>query len=220
MSMLPLKFDVQDHVLCIIPHPDDEALGCSGLLHRAKKSGATVKIVLATDGNRRGKGKLRHQELLASLKCMGLSSDELVRLELPDGYLHQNSGELQEKLQDEVKNFNPTYIVATDSLDRHTDHAVIGQWLEQQKSTATKLTFLVHYLLWPWPFGYFPKAKLRPPKLGILDQQWKVLELSQEEQQVKRGTIAVHKSQHHIVLKPLLLSFIRINELYRVLADS
>jgi LmbE family N-acetylglucosaminyl deacetylase len=40
-----------DRVLIIAPHPDDEALGCAGLIQQALSRGAQVRVVLMTNGD-------------------------------------------------------------------------------------------------------------------------------------------------------------------------
>lgn len=38
-------------ILVFSPHPDDEALGCAGLIRQAVTAGATVRVVLFTNGD-------------------------------------------------------------------------------------------------------------------------------------------------------------------------
>jgi LmbE family N-acetylglucosaminyl deacetylase len=45
-----IKFKNQK-ILVIAPHPDDEVIGCGGLIHRAKKEGAKVYILFMTVGD-------------------------------------------------------------------------------------------------------------------------------------------------------------------------
>ncbi len=45
------EFSKKDRVLILAPHPDDEAIGAGGLIQRAKKAGAEVKVGLYTNGD-------------------------------------------------------------------------------------------------------------------------------------------------------------------------
>ena len=41
-------FERSDRVLIISPHPDDDIIGCAGVIQRALKAGAKVKVVYTT----------------------------------------------------------------------------------------------------------------------------------------------------------------------------
>jgi N-acetylglucosamine malate deacetylase 1 len=43
-------------LLVIAPHPDDEVLGCAGLIHRVKSSGGKVYVLIMTVGDEKQYG--------------------------------------------------------------------------------------------------------------------------------------------------------------------
>ena len=48
----PLEpFTKEDRVLVLAPHPDDEDISCGGVIQRALKSGAQVKVAYLTCGD-------------------------------------------------------------------------------------------------------------------------------------------------------------------------
>lgn len=92
-----------DRVLVMAPHPDDEVLGCSGIIQQAVKMGLPVRVIFFTNGDcnewsfilyRRypvvtpegvkGMGRVRFKEALKAADTMKLSPDELVFLGYPD----------------------------------------------------------------------------------------------------------------------------------------
>lgn len=92
-----------DRILILAPHPDDETIGCAGLIQRALKTGAEVKVVYLTSGDhnefafivyekrltfRRGEfihmGLVRRLEAIKAMNLLGLSEDKLVFLGYPD----------------------------------------------------------------------------------------------------------------------------------------
>lgn len=94
----------QDRVLVVAPHPDDEALGASGLLGRAKKAGAAVRVVYLTHGddnevsslfylkkplltkfNLLKIGEIREEEAEVAMGLLGIPQSELIFLGYPDG---------------------------------------------------------------------------------------------------------------------------------------
>ena len=49
--MSSLKITHRDRILILAPHPDDESLAAGGLIQRAVKVGAKVRVLFATDGD-------------------------------------------------------------------------------------------------------------------------------------------------------------------------
>jgi len=97
----PFKQD--ERVLILAPHPDDEAIGCAGVIQQALKARAKVKVIYLTNGDhnelafivyekritmRQGEfvhmGQVRRQEAIRAMKFLGLSEDDLVFLGYPD----------------------------------------------------------------------------------------------------------------------------------------
>jgi N-acetyl-1-D-myo-inositol-2-amino-2-deoxy-alpha-D-glucopyranoside deacetylase len=106
MSRVPLTLDtLGPRILVIAPHPDDEALATGGLVATALAQGTRVRVVVMTAGDayrraarRIAKGRLdpaayvklggmRHEEVLASVSCLGLSPEDLLFLGYQDGSL-------------------------------------------------------------------------------------------------------------------------------------
>jgi len=100
-TLEPLKSE--DRILICAPHPDDETIGCAGLIQQALSLGAKVKVVYLTNGDanqiafmvyekrltfKRNEfihmGEVRRQEALKAMKFLGLSEDNLIFLGYPD----------------------------------------------------------------------------------------------------------------------------------------
>ena len=100
-----VELSPQDRILILAPHPDDEILGCGGIIQRAKKMNLPVKIVFLTYGDNnqwsflvyrkhlvvmpkavQGMGMVRHDEAIEAAKVLGLSAKQLVFLGYPDFY--------------------------------------------------------------------------------------------------------------------------------------
>lgn len=41
---------IRERILIIAPHPDDEVLGCSGLIQRSLKEGKAIDVVILSGG--------------------------------------------------------------------------------------------------------------------------------------------------------------------------
>lgn len=96
-------FKKGERVLILAPHPDDEAIACAGVIQRALKSGAQVRVVFLTNGDhnefafivyekrltiRQGEfihlGEVRRQESIRAMKFLGVAEKELIFLGYPD----------------------------------------------------------------------------------------------------------------------------------------
>jgi LmbE family N-acetylglucosaminyl deacetylase len=94
---------LKDRVLVMAPHPDDEVLGCGGIIQRAIKMGLPVHVLFLTYGDANqwsfivhnkwpvvipedviAMGLVRHDEACAAAKVLGLSLDDLTFLGYPD----------------------------------------------------------------------------------------------------------------------------------------
>lgn len=58
-------------VLVLAPHPDDEIFGCAGAIAAHLKHGASVHVVVLTEGSLQGVGDERAQECLAAAAVLG-----------------------------------------------------------------------------------------------------------------------------------------------------
>lgn len=102
-SLPEVQFTPQDRILIFAPHPDDEILGCGGIIQYAVKMRLPVKLVFFTygDSNKwsfilhrkrlislpkdfRNIGLIRYEETIKSAKILGLSPQQLTFLGYPD----------------------------------------------------------------------------------------------------------------------------------------
>lgn len=92
-----------DRILVLAPHPDDEAIGCAGIIQEALRAGADVNILYMTNGDnnefafivyekrltfRKGvflhMGEVRRKEAINAMKLLGLQEKNLIFLGYPD----------------------------------------------------------------------------------------------------------------------------------------
>ena len=107
--MIPSKdisFDKSGRILIVAAHPDDEALGCAGVIQAALKAHADVKVVYMTHGDqneissiifkkrplwRRSDfirhGQLRKKEAIEGMAVLGVNPKKLILLGYPDNGL-------------------------------------------------------------------------------------------------------------------------------------
>jgi LmbE family N-acetylglucosaminyl deacetylase len=224
LKKLPLLPDVAQHarIMLVVPHPDDETLGCAGLIQRITQAQVPFCLIMATDGNKRGKKVRRRKEVFAAMSRCGVTEKQFVFLDFPDGKLKQQQN-LKEVLKKHLEDFQPTVVIVTDPDDIHADHAVLGKAIMELQPEIPSIQrifgILIHYHRFPRPLGKLPSQPLLPPgRLVAQGSKWFNVELSPEEQMVKRQALSEFRSQLLTpFLRGLMLSFDRPNELYREL---
>lgn len=113
----------------VAPHPDDEVLGCGGMLHRLSRLGVPIRIWAVTDGEAshpgspawppRALARCRTRESEAALALLAPGAVR-TRLGVPDGQVEQAEHALAGRLAD---GFAPgDTVVAPWRLDGHPDH--------------------------------------------------------------------------------------------------
>jgi len=101
---IPLpEVTAQDRVLIFAPHPDDESIGCGGVIQQALRAGAPLHVCYVTSGDHNelsfvvykkrvplrqkafiALGKMRRQEAAKAMEYFGLARDQLTFLCYPD----------------------------------------------------------------------------------------------------------------------------------------
>lgn len=123
-------------VLVLAPHPDDETIGCGGVLTLHRKQGDPVRVVFLTDG---GAGDpaghypaeryvaLRQTEARRAGRVLGVTDLEFWAY--PDGKLG-TVAELGERLEAAVATFAPDIVYYPSSRELHPDHWSAGAQVE------------------------------------------------------------------------------------------
>ena len=100
-TIAPINKD--ERILILAPHPDDETIGCAGVIQEAVSKGAHIKIVYLTNGDhnqiafivyekrlplRTGEfihmGEVRRKEAIKAMNLLGVDSKSLIFLGYPD----------------------------------------------------------------------------------------------------------------------------------------
>ncbi len=190
-------------LLVFAPHPDDESLGCAGLIQQVLAQGGQVRVVFATDGDanpwpqryleRRWRlgdgararwGARRRTEARAALRTLGVSTpDAACFLGWPDQgltALRHTQGEVCiARLRDEILAWQPTWLAGPVSWDEHPDHASLARMLDAALAQIDRPIRV---------FGYLIHGQRKPGGLGALT-------LTPSQQACKAAAILCHRSQ-------------------------
>jgi LmbE family N-acetylglucosaminyl deacetylase len=119
-------------VLVVSPHPDDEAIACSGTILRHIEAGDEVGVAIATDG-RRSKAAATPDEMAAirrdeaHLAARRLGIERLEWLGLPEGAW--DVSELEKLLCELLERHEPTIVYAPSRVDFHPEHLAVAHAL-------------------------------------------------------------------------------------------
>jgi LmbE family N-acetylglucosaminyl deacetylase len=119
-------------LVVVAPHPDDETLGCGGMLAWAAEQGCLVHVVFLTDGERSHPDakvdlrRIRRGEALLAATRLGLLPQNISFLGLPDAGL-QMLGELdvawiRRWVKALLAERSPCLVAITAPSDPHGDH--------------------------------------------------------------------------------------------------
>lgn len=139
MAALPIRtFEAgfgQRPVLVLAPHPDDESLGCGGMIAQACGEGRPPWVVVLTDGGmshpksrlypRERLRRLREEETIAATGLLGLPPERLTFLGYRDTEAPTAGAELQRAVGDLVGLIAATgcaTVVTAWQHDPHCDH--------------------------------------------------------------------------------------------------
>lgn len=123
-----------DKVLVLSPHPDDDVLGCGGLLASLSETGAKIKVIYFTDGARGTRSGKRNENLVAEReeeareagKVLGVGEEKFLRLS--DSKLTADLS-LAAQIRREIEFDKPDLLLAPSPEELHPDHHAIAEAL-------------------------------------------------------------------------------------------
>ncbi|MGY3052579.1 LmbE family N-acetylglucosaminyl deacetylase [Pedobacter sp. UYEF25] len=167
--------DYFDSCLVLAPHPDDESLGCGGLIALFRSKNIKVNVVVTTDGSQSHPNskafpakkitEIRKEEVRNALKILGVSSKALHFLDGVDSSLptkgHEGFNGLKKRLIQLIVETAPTLILVPYELDPHCDHRATWQLLNEALGNDSVIK------VWEYPIWLYELAGADDiPKLG------------------------------------------------------
>ena len=204
-------------ILVLAPHPDDEVLGAAAVIDAARRSGAQVHVLVATDGERGPDktgapdlGEERREETRRALGDLGLGADAVTFLGYADGSLAGSWGNgwtavpraggsvsadaVVDALRAALRGARPDTVVLPIAVDAHPDHRALNRFallaLLGEADRLPVLGYLIHAKRWPSDAG--------DPRLtscaGALFR-WDALSLSRAAVERKTALIETYRTQ-------------------------
>lgn len=217
-------------LVIVAPHPDDESLGCGGLIASARAAGIDVRIVVVSDGTGSHPNSqeyphnrlraLRESEALAAVSELGVSADAVQFLRLPDRSVPSVGPEAEAAIKaiavaaDACK---ASHMAVTWQHDPHRDHRATFALATAARDHRSNLRLLAYPI---WGFTL-------PPDEVLDDTRPRGFRFDMEDHlPAKRHAIAAHRSQisrlisddpHGFMLSPADLA--RFNRPYEIYLD-
>jgi LmbE family N-acetylglucosaminyl deacetylase len=200
LPLVDLEHLTGEHTTMILaPHPDDESLGCGGLIAESCLRGRPPVVVIVTDGTGSHPSsvsfpparlrELREHEARDAVSALGLPTDRLHFLRLRDGHMPKSGLRYDAAMERLVRLFarcGCKTIAAPWLYDPHCDHEAT-QKIARALSLKVRAR-LLSYPVWGWLLSDTANISLR----RIIG--WRVD--IRTHATVKRAAIESHRSQY------------------------
>lgn len=188
----------------IAPHPDDEALGCGGLLALLRQAGQPTAAVLVSDGTMShpnsvlfsapARQAVRAAEFHHALTILGTDETEPLLLGLPDsrvpnGPNEPGFNEAVARLRDFLERQQAATVLVPWRRDPHPDHRATAQLVQAALAGLPHPPRRLEYVVWAW-------ERAAPEDLPTAADAVRGFQLNIEAGlRQKQQAIAAHRSQ-------------------------
>src|ERR1700727_2699572 len=196
----PLREALEDRPFVVVaPHPDDESLGCGGLIAEACRQDLRGKVVVVSDGagsHPTSKAypparltSLREVEAKRAGAAPGLKPEDMLFLRLPDRFVPhegQGAGRAIAAIVDCVGELDAGSIFVSWRHDPHCDHEAsyrIAREVQRRESRVRLFEYVV------WGHTLPPSTHVDPMRSGFR------ISIDDKALERKRRAIAAHRSQ-------------------------
>ena len=113
-----------ERLLVLAPHPDDEVIGCGGLVASHLREQRQVRIVVATDGAEAGDAVRRQAESRRGVEILGGAPIEF--LGFPDRALDAQRDACGGRLAAVLRDWKPDLVLVPSPVEFHPDHLALS----------------------------------------------------------------------------------------------
>lgn len=151
---------ISDNTVIIAPHPDDEVIGCAGLIHTLVNRGTPPHIIILTGGEGAHRGCCdtsgaeviieRRKLTMTAANELGLPVSQIHFLDYPDENISQDSSET-EKLKELLNRLSPQTVFVPHRGEGWSDHVKAAEIVRQlMKSNDISI---YEYCVWMWYYN-------------------------------------------------------------------
>lgn len=175
-------------VLVVAPHPDDEVLGCAGLVQRLLSTGRQADVVILSGGGRSHAGccgideaslvENRRQLSRRAAGIIGLPTERLHFLDYPDGGIAFDNAETG-RFRQLMAALKPDSVFVPHRGEGWSDHLAAGEIVRRLTEEEKASVRVFEYCVWFWYYNSW----------NIDWHQARVLKMSPEENRKKQQAI-------------------------------
>ena len=144
--------------LIFAPHPDDEVLGCGGVIALKAQAGAAVKVVVMTDGRASHSSliaadelvRIRRAEAEEAALLLGLVAADYIFLDFEDHKLVHHRDAACEQVAEIIDQFKPDEIYLPPRRDVISDHVETNRIVRRAIERISRPVVLLEYPVWLW----------------------------------------------------------------------
>ncbi|MGB3780762.1 MAG: PIG-L deacetylase family protein [Tunicatimonas sp.] len=188
--------------LVVAPHPDDESLGCGGVIALLRQRGQAVSVLFVSDGSMshpnskryppEARRDLREQEALSALEMLEVDAEDVSFLRLPDTRVpvpaSENFPEAVALVHEQLAQLRPQTVLVPWRRDPHGDHRATWHLLQAAVGQFKTPVRWLEYPIWVW------ESTQSDDLPTAADGRWFRVDVSGVLSQ-KRRAIAAHVSQ-------------------------
>ncbi|TDX32347.1 LmbE family N-acetylglucosaminyl deacetylase [Modicisalibacter xianhensis] len=178
----------------VAPHPDDEILGCGGLLRQLAALGRDLLLISVTDGTGSHPGSMlwpperlaqeRPKESADALRLMGLASVPVLRAGFIDTRVADDEAALTAWMNDVLRPGDT--VITTWRGDGHPDHEATGRACA--RAALAMSCRMIEMPIWAWHWAVPGDSRIPWASAARLA-------LSEEDLACKRAAMTAHVSQ-------------------------
>lgn len=171
-STLSFSFNKDETLVVIAPHPDDEVLGCGGLIAQAVKKKINITIIIMTGGDAshdnccsisRETVKLERCKITTkTLRQLGLAPRQIFFLDWEDGNLPLPASSTFDSRTNELatlfSRLKPTKIFCPHPFEGWADHVAAQEITKEASKRSEVNATIYYYCVWFWYSMSFRKA--------------------------------------------------------------
>jgi len=151
------RYMVNASALIFAPHPDDEVLGCGGVIALKAESGARVQVVVMTDGRASHKGMMGPDELVRIRRAeadeaatrLGLAAKYLF-FGFEDHRLADHRDAACDRVVETIVRFKPDEVYVPSRRDELSDHIETNGIVRRALNRVGNPITIFEYPVWLW----------------------------------------------------------------------
>ncbi len=146
---------MESDAVILAPHPDDETLGCGGLIALKRDAGSEVTVVFLTDGagshpNAAALGEIRRREALSATSVLGVDESHVRFLDIADGKLESAVDVAVDLLEPILRDTGTRQLVLPHHLEPPSDHRIVSLIAHEATQRLGRPIPALLYPVWLW----------------------------------------------------------------------